>query len=103
MKKTQNGKRQRAFSGTALPDEPKNLAGLDFEPDVAQDTGLVAIIHRKPKGQKWRSLAHLCAPRAGSGPRRRTSAFQKACGSKTEGDEPMTAGETADMASLFTR
>src|SRR5229473_81511 len=69
----------------------------------AQDSRFVAVVDGEPKRQKWCSFGHFCAPQAGSAPKRRSSAFQKACGSKTEGDEPMTAGEMADMASLFTR
>src|SRR2546421_2029769 len=103
MKEAQNREGQRTFSGTALPDEADDFARLNFERDMRQDSGLVAIIHGKTKREKWRSARHFCAPRAGSGPRRRTSAFQKAWGSSTEGAEPTTAGEMADMESLLTR
>ena len=103
MKETQNRQRQGAFSGAALPDEAENFSGLDFERDIALDSRFVAVIDREPERKKWRNLGHFCAPNAGSAPRRRTSAFQKAWGSSTEGAEPTTAGETADMASLFTR
>src|SRR5260370_13253920 len=103
MKESQNRERESALAGAALSDEAKNFAGLDFERDVAEDSGLVAVIHGEPQREKWRSLVHFCAPRAGSGPRRRTSAFQKAWGSRTEGAEPTTAGGTADMENLLTR
>src|SRR5882724_1080148 len=103
MKETKDRERQRAFPGTALPNEAEDFAGLDFERDVTQHSGLVAVIHGEAKRKKWRSLVHFCAPREGSGPRRRTSAFQKAWGSRTEGAEPMTAGEMADMASRLMR
>src|SRR5260370_40369897 len=105
MKKAKNRERQRALSGTALSDEAEDFAGLYFERDVAQNSGLVAIIHREPEREKWRSLVHFCAPKAGSGPRprRRTSAFQKAWGSRTEGAEPTTAGEMEEMESLLAR
>jgi len=44
MKETKDRQRQGAFSGAALSDEAEDFAGLDFERDVAQDSGLVAVI-----------------------------------------------------------
>src|SRR6266481_6261718 len=103
MKQTKNGERQHAFSRAALANVAENFAGLDIYRNVAKDTGFVAVINGEPEGQKWGRLDHFCAPNVGSGPRWRTSAFQKAWGSRTEGAEPRTAGEIADMASLLTR
>src|SRR6266849_5524292 len=103
VKQAKNGERESALAGAALSDEAEDFDGLDLERDVAEDSGLVAVINGQAEGEEWRGLGHFCAPRAGSGPRRRTSAFQKACGSRTEGAEPRTTGEMADMASLLTR
>src|SRR6266481_5516543 len=103
MKKTKDRERQGAFTGAALTNEAENFAGLDFERDVTQDSGFAAIVHGELEREKRGNVFHLCAPREGSGPRRRTSAFQKAWGSRTEGAEPMTAGEMADMASRLMR
>src|SRR5437588_13022934 len=71
--------------------------------NITQYSRLVAVIDGKPKRQKWSTFGHFCAPKAASGPRRRTSAFQNTWGSRTEGAEPTMAGEMADKASLFTR
>src|SRR6266852_703531 len=103
VRETKIRERQSAFARTALPDESENFALAQFHENVAQDSRLVAVVDGEPKRQKWRSFGHFCAPKAGSAPKRSSSAFQKACGSKTEGEEPTTAGEIADMASLFTR
>jgi len=103
MKQAKDGEGESALAGAALTDEAEDFAGLDVERDVAEDSEIVAIVDREAEREKGRSLSHFCAPKAGLGPRRRTSAFQKAWGSRTEGAEPMTAEEMADMASRLTR
>ena len=103
VKEAENGERDGALAGAALTDEAEDFAGVNVERDVAEDSGIVAIVDGETERQEWWSFGHFCAPRDGSGPRRRTSAFQKAWGSRTEGADPMTAGEMADMASRLMR
>ncbi len=59
MKEAENRERDSALAGAALADETENFAGLDIERDVAEDSGLVAVVDGKPKRQEWRSLGHF--------------------------------------------
>jgi hypothetical protein len=45
MKEAKNGERESALAGTALTDEAEDFAGLNFERDVTQDSGLIAVIN----------------------------------------------------------
>jgi hypothetical protein len=49
MKQTEDGERESALAGAALPDEAQNFARLDFERDVAEDSGIVAIVDGETK------------------------------------------------------
>ena len=44
VKEAENSQRDSALAGTALADEAENFARLDRERDVAQDSGIIAIV-----------------------------------------------------------
>jgi len=53
VKEAENGERDSAFAGAALTDEAEDFAGLDGQGDVAEDSGIVAIVDGDPERQEW--------------------------------------------------
>lgn len=52
IQQSENRHRQRAFAGTALPDQAENFASADFEFYIPQHFRLVAIAHGELGGEE---------------------------------------------------
>lgn len=52
IEQSENRQRQRAFAGSALPDQAENFAAADFECHISQDFRLLAIAHGELGGKQ---------------------------------------------------
>jgi hypothetical protein len=51
--------RERTLSGAAFTDKAHNLSAVNFQRDIPEDTRLVPVIHRKPRGEQRGRSGHF--------------------------------------------
>ena len=102
LQQPQDGQRQGALAGTALPDQPEYFSLSDLQKRIAQHRRLVAIASSEAEGEKWPFTQDQCLLAVWTR-MLSVSMFQYVCGRSTTGLALATVAETAESAFLLTR